>query len=276
MPKPGSYGRRPPKQAPAMRFSRWRLGVTSGAPLLYPAGVDYLGQLRGGWQVLGNATASDCVAVTWANARRLVTTLLAPPGSYPAQDQVWQFYKTQNPGFDPAGSPQTDGPGSAQDQGMDIQTALEALVRDGGPDGAKAVAFGSVNPQDANEVKNAIAIFGYVWAGVNVLAANLAQFQSGVPWGYVVGSPADGGHSVLTAGYGPPGTGPLGGDERFITWGTETSFSDAFWASQCEEAWVCIWPEHLGTMAFEQGIDKAALAADFHQLTGRTLAVAGV
>ena len=272
MPQPGRYGRRPPKRAPAMQFSRWRL-TAPGAPLGYPVAADYLAQLHGGWQVLGNGEAGDCVAVTWANARRLVTTLLAPPGHYPDQDQVWQFYRTQNPGFDPAGSPAADGPGSQADAGMDIQTALEALVRVGGPDGVKAVAFGAVNPQDAAEVKAAIAIFGYVWTGVNVLAANLAQFQAGQPWDLVAGSAAEGGHSVLTGGYGAPGAGPLGGDERFITWAQETSFTDAYWTAQAEEAWVCIWPEHLGAVAFEYGVDKQALAADFHQLTGGTLAL---
>src|SRR3974390_3117906 len=62
MPQPGRYGRRPPKRAPAMQFSRWRL-TAPGAPLGYPVAADYLAQLHGGWQVLGNGEAGDCVGV---------------------------------------------------------------------------------------------------------------------------------------------------------------------------------------------------------------------
>ena len=91
--------------------------------------------------MLGNDAAGDCVAVTWANQRALVTTALARSTSYPTQDEVWTFYRTQNPNFDPTGTKDTNGPGSSADNGMDIQTALEYLVHNAGPDGAKAIAF---------------------------------------------------------------------------------------------------------------------------------------
>jgi hypothetical protein len=264
------YGRREPKRAPAMQASRW-LGVK--AAYSYPNAVDYLARTGPGWNMLGNDTAADCVSVTWANARRLVTTVLTGTPSYPGQDQVWTFYQTQNPGFDPAGSAQANGPGSREDNGMDIQTAMEALVSSGGPDGVKAVAFGQVDVKNIPQVKFALDVFGYLWTGINVLDANLAEFNSSQPWDYVVPSAPEGGHSVLTGGYGPRRPGALGGDERFITWAQETSFTDSFWQHQAEEAWVCIWPEHLGSAAFQAGVNTQALAADFHQLTGRTLSL---
>jgi hypothetical protein len=251
-----------------MQAGRW-LGVTP--QYVYPNAVDFLAKTGPGWDMLGNDVASDCVSVTWANARRLVTTVLTGTPSYPTQDQVWQFYKTQNPGFDPAGTAANNGPGSGQDNGMDIQTALEYLVSTGGPDGVKAIAFGQVNVKNIPQVKFALAVFGYLWTGVNVLAANMDEFGAGQPWDYVPRSQGEGGHSVITGGYGPRFPGTLGGDERFITWATETSFTDAFWQYQAEEAWVCIWPEHLGSAAFQAGVNSQALAADFHQLTGRTL-----
>jgi hypothetical protein len=34
---------------------------------------------------------------------------------------------------------------------------------------------------------------------------------------------------------------------------------------------VVIWPEHLGTAAFEQGVDQAQLATDYQALTGQPL-----
>jgi hypothetical protein len=197
--------------------------------------------------------------VTWANKRRLVTATLAGTETYPSLDQVLEFYKTQNPGF------------PAEDNGMDIQTALETLVTAGGPDGVKAVAFARVDHLNAEEVKAAIALFGSVWTGVYVLNANQQQFSEGQPWDYVPGSGVDGGHSVLTGGYGSGGSGALGGDEKFITWAAETSFTDAYWANECEECWAVIWPEHLGSREFQAGIDRDQLAADYRDITGQQL-----
>ena len=62
-----------------------------------------------------------------------VTSALTSQGYYPSQDEVWAVYKTQNPDFDPAGTAETNGPGSQADGGMDIQTLLEYLAATGGP-----------------------------------------------------------------------------------------------------------------------------------------------
>ena len=253
MPVAGKYGRRPPKRARALQLKDYLTGIVPAVP----AGEDYLAELNGGWQMLGNDTYGDCVAVTWANVRRLVTSLLTAQPSYPSQDEVFAVYKTQNPGF------------PDDDQGMDIQTLLEDLVTNGGPDGVKACGFAQVDPSNTAEVKAAIALFGYVWTGITVQEANMSQFNAGRPWDYSPGSPVDGGHSVITGGYGPPGAGPLGGNERFITWAQETSFTDAFWKHEVEEAWVVIWPEHLGSETFLAGMDMQTLAADYQEITGK-------
>lgn len=251
------YGRKPPKRAAAIQLAR----VLTGVVPPHPVAVDQLARLKGGWEMLGNDTWGDCVAVTWANVRRLVTAALTTE-HYPTQDQVIAFYKTQNPQF------------PSQDDGMDIQTALEYLVKVGGPDGVKALGFAQVDVKNPEEVKAAIAIFGSVWTGITVLEANQAEFAQGQPWSYVRGSQVDGGHSVITGGYGTPGVGALGGDERFITWADETSFTDSFWSHEVEEAWVVIWPEHLEHPTFQAGIDLAAFAADYTAITGRPFPVA--
>lgn len=258
------YGRRPPKNAPALKF---RSILTSAAPS-YPPEVDYLGKLSG-WQMLGNDKVGDCNAVTWANMRRLVTATLATE-NYPTQDQVWQFYKTQNPGFDPNGSQDTDGPGSQDDQGMDIQTGLEYLHANGGPDGVKAVAFAKVDHTNLDEVKAALAIFGSLWLGIMVLAANQEEFSEGRAWTDVAGSSIESGHAILGGGY-------TARDIKFITWAKETEFARSFWNGEVqgtqlvEEAWVVIWPEHLGATEFEQAIDRTQLASAYQALTGQPL-----
>ena len=264
---PYKYGRRPAKNAPALKF---RSFLASTVPA-YPPQEDYLAKLSG-WQMLGNDVAGDCNAVTWANMRRLVTATLTTE-NYPSQAQVWQFYQTQNPGFDPNGPSETDGPGSQDDQGMDIQTGLEYLHVNGGPDGVKAVAFAKVDHTNLNEVKAALAIFGGLWLGIQVLAANQKEFGEGLPWTDVAHSPIDGGHAILGGGYDTTG------DVKFITWAQETEFAGSFWdgvvhgTPLVQEAWVVIWPENLGTTAFEQGVDQAQLAADYQALTGQPLAL---
>ncbi len=206
--------------------------------------------------MLGNDQYGDCVAVTWANVRRLVTGTLHAPPEYPGIDEVIALYKTQNPGF------------PAEDNGMDIQTCLEYLVSNGGPDGVKAVAFAKVDQADLEEVKAALAIFGYVWTGINVTEANMADFAAGRPWD-AHGDAVVGGHSIISGGY----TGQPANDVRFVTWAAETGFTDAFWAAQVEEAWVVIWPEHFGQAAFIEGMNLDQLAADYKALTGRDLPV---
>jgi len=259
------YGRRPPKNAPALRFASI---LRSDLPS-YPASEDYLAKLSG-WQLLGNDKVGDCNAVTWANMRRLVTATLSTE-NYPTQDQVWQFYQTQNPGFDPNGSPSTDGPGSPMDQGMDIQTGLEYLHANGGPDGVKVVAFAKVDHTSVAQVKAALAIFGGLWTGITVLDANQQEFSEGKAWTDVSGSAIDGGHAVLSGGYKD--------GIKFITWAQETQFAPSFWngvvqgTPLVEETWVVIWPEHLGTKGFEEGIDQAHLASDYQALTGSSLAL---
>jgi hypothetical protein len=221
----------------------------------HPFSEDYLSKLQN-WQMLGNDQYGDCVAVTWANMRRLVTGILANE-SYPTMDQVIALYKTQNPNF------------PKQDDGMDIQTCLEYLHRRGAPDGTKVVAFARVNLSNLDEVKAALAIFGCLWLGINVQKANMTEFGNGQPWDYVPGSANEGGHSVLGGGY----LSIASNDVRFITWAQETGFTDNFWNKQVEEAWVAIWPEQLGTAQFQEGIDFDKLAADYKQLTGSDLVI---
>ena len=248
----GLYGRLPNDPLrPRIHLSDSLTGIVP----VHPAADDYLARLSG-WQMLGNDQYGDCVAVTWANLRRLTTAWLSTE-KYPPLTQVEAVYRTQNPGF------------PVQDDGMDIQTLLQYLVSTGGPDGVKALGFAAVNYTNPDEVKAAIALFGAVWVGLDVLDANETEFDSGQPWDYVPGASDVGGHSVLVGGYGAGGTGQLGGDEKFITWAQETSFTDAFWSHQVSECWAVVWPEHLGSREFLAGVDLQQLGADYTEITGK-------
>ncbi len=165
------------------------------------------------------------------------------------------MYATQNPG--------------GADNGMVIQDLLGWLTKNAAPDGVTALGFAKVDHTNPDEVKAAIAVFGSVWTGIAVLQANENEFDANQPWDYVSGSPDVGGHSIIVGGYGPPSGGPLGGDERFITWAQETSFTDAFWQREVDECWAVIWPEHMGSKEFLAGVDLATFAADYTAITGK-------
>lgn len=130
-----------------------------------------------------------------------------------------------------------------------------------------------MDQNDFAQVEAALAIFGGIWLGITVLDANQQEFANGQAWTDVPGSPIDGGHAILGGGYTP--------DVKFITWAQETEFAPSFWsgnvngASLVEEAWIIIWPEHLGSKAFLSGIDLQQLAADYLDLTGETLMLPG-
>jgi hypothetical protein len=246
MPK---LGRRPPINKPAIHLAN----ILTGQIPAHPDDVDY-GQAFTGWQMLGNDQYGDCVAVTWANQRALITTVLGEHTNYPTLDQVIELYKTQNPDF------------PNQDDGMVIQTLLEHLVKQGGPDGTKALGFAKVDLTNPDEVRAGHAIFGDLWYGIDVQAANQEQFTNGETWTYDPHSQIEGGHSVNGVGYDPD-------DIDFITWAAETKWDNSFEEELVEEAWIVIWPEHLGTKAFLEGIDQTQLAADYHALTGRDFPV---
>jgi hypothetical protein len=248
------YGRRSPKRSPSLRLA----SILKTTLPDHPLSEDYLSNLSK-WQLLGNDQYGNCAAVGWANLRRFISAMLGEKENYPALDDVLKLYKTQNPNF------------PVDDNGMDMQSLLEYLNKNGGPDGVKLVAFASVDTSNLDEIKAAIHIFGALLLGVEVQSGNQQDFAEGKVWDYHPKQSIEGGHCVLSGGFlGKPNS-----DIRFITWGSETGMTDDFWNNlvNCPsgEAWVCIWPENLGTKQFVDGIDMNALASYYKNITGRTL-----
>lgn len=247
-------GRRAPKNAPHLKLGSFLTGVVPE----HPVAADHLAGATYG--LYGNDTYGDCGPTSVANQRRLVTAHLGGAEQDPSQDDVFDLYRRSgNPGFDPA----TD----ADDNGVDMQTMLEA-VQSGGIGGVKCLAFAKVDVSNLDEVRAAISIFGSLLLGVNLEIAQQQQTNLGL-WDYQRSSEW-GGHAVLAGRYT---SASQGADVAVVTWGEQVSTTDAFWTHQVEEAWVVIWPEHLGTVEFQQGVDQAKLAASFEALTGRPFPV---
>lgn len=257
--RPGRrLGLLPPSNAPALRFAQF----WTGAVPEHPASADNLSKATYG--LYGNDRFGDCGPTMEANARRQVTAYLTGAQQDPTQDDVFDLYRRSgNPDFDPI-----TGYG---DRGVILQDMLDA-VHKGGIGGVQSVAYAKVDVGNLEEIRAAIAIFGSLHLGVDLKEAQQTQTDNGGPWDYVKRSGEWGGHAVLAGSYtGATGTGQT--DVSVVTWAEVLGTTDAFWMHQVQEAWVVIWPEHLGTREFAEGVDQAALAAAYTALTGREFPV---
>jgi hypothetical protein len=248
---PRALGRRPPTGAPALQAARF-LDLAAVVPE-HPAQANYLRPPDVG--LYTNDRFGVCGPTSVANSVRLVTRTLTTARVEPTQDDVYKLYRASgNPHFDPATG--------ADDNGVVMQDMLGVLLKQG-IGGHKPVAFAKVDHTNLDQVRAAVAVFGFLLLGVDLRVAQQKQTDSG-HWTYTAGSPEWGGHAIIQGGYGAS-TGIVG------SWGEILDYDDAFATYQVEEAWVVIWPEHVGTAAFQLGVDTAALKADYRALTGREL-----
>src|SRR4051794_23725983 len=117
-------GRRPPSGKPALMLGDF---LKAGVAPAHPATGDHFKQLEFG--LYENDQFGDCGPTSVANLVRLVTGGLLGTEIQPSQDDVFDLYRRSgNPNFDP----KTD----ADDNGVDMQTMLEALLS-GGNGGGK-------------------------------------------------------------------------------------------------------------------------------------------
>lgn len=219
-------------------------------PLVPPLTVDNLAPFKT-WKKLGNDRYSDCVPVTWANMRRLVTSRLTGREAYPSMSQVMELYKNFNPEI-------------GQDDGAGIQDTLKYLVDHGGPDGVQAIAFAKVKvTQSLEDIRKALAIFGSIWIGISVYDPNRDEFDYRQPW-TAQNEKGWEGHSALVGGY------TSDGNLRIVTWGGVAQLTNECALSQIYEAWVVVWPEHLSSRRFMRGVDLTQLSREYEILTNST------
>lgn len=245
-----ALGRRAPKNARALMFAPLLTGVT----ITPPPTTDHFAKVPR-WILGGNDQYGDCGPVSVANQRLLTTTYLTASPQTVTQTDIFDLYRRSgNPTFDPTTH--------AGDDGVDMQTMCEALMA-GGVGGVKPLCFAKVNAGNEGELRAAIAIFGSILLGVDLEEAQ----QSGSVWDYKP-SAEWGGHAICSGRYNQ-----TAGRMGVVTWGSVVDMTDAFLSHQLSEAWVVVWPEHLGTVAFWEGIDVATLAADYTALTGKAFPI---
>ena len=208
----------------------------------------------------GNDQVGCCVVAGWDHFRQIVTGLLTGTQKNFTQDEIWAFYKTQNPNFDPNSA--TNGPHSASDNGMNIQFFLEYLQSQ-----KLILGFARIDYTNEAEMKAAIYLGLGIITGVIVDQAQMVQFNSGV-WDNVPGSPVDGGHCIPLAGY-------LGTPDQMtcITWGAEVECTQPFIQKQMDEAWFVLMQEHVDHPNFRNHFDLAGFSAAVSAITGGNIVI---
>jgi hypothetical protein len=229
--------------------------LTGQAVPAHGVSSDHISQVKD-WGLYNNDKFGICGPTMVGNARKQVTKYLTAAEVSPPQSDVDDLYRRSgNPGFNPAGG--------GDDNGVVLADMLSEVHKNG-IGGIKAVAYASVDITSEAEVQAAIDIFGDLHLGVSLQTAQQRQTNTGL-WDYKK-SGVWGGHAVLAGSY----TGATAGkDISVITWATPVGMTDAFWAKQVDEAWVVIWPEHLGTAQFQLGINTDALNSAYMSLTGQ-------
>jgi hypothetical protein len=205
----------------------------------------------------GNDAVGDCVVAGWDHFRQVVTGLLTGTQQNFTQDQIWSFYKTQNPNFDPNGISTTNGPGSSADAGMDIQTFLEYLVAQ-----KYILGFASIDYTNEAEFKAAVYIGLGVITGVVVRDIQMNQYNQGT-WDYVVSSPVDGGHCVPFIGY----LGQPSDQVTCVTWARLINCTQAFITNQMDEAWFILTQAHVDHPGFRNNFNLAAFSQSVSDIT---------
>lgn len=251
-------GKRDPIQKPALLLRDILTGTTPPVPTF----VDHFAQATG-WELGNNDRFGTCGPTSVANHRRLVTSALLGSEQAPSLDDIFDLYRRSgNPHFNPSLS---DTDPSQDDNGVVMQTMLEALMKDG-IGGVKPVAFAKITPGDMDTLDKAIALFGGILLGLTLKTAQQHQKV----WDYVADSAEWGGHAVMAGKYNDP-AGTDADRVGIITWARDTALTRGFISQQEDEAWVVIWPEMLQDKSFLMGIDLVTLAAQYKELTGRTL-----
>jgi hypothetical protein len=255
---PFKLGKLDPSNKPALMLREILTGTVPSVPTF----VDHFSQATG-WELGDNDRFGTCGPTSVANHRRLVTSALLGSEQAPALADIFDLYRRSgNPNFNPALS---DTDPAQQDNGVDMQTMLEALAKDG-IGGVKPVAFAKIAPGDMDTLDAAIALFGGVLLGLTLKTAQQHQKV----WDYVSGTPDWGGHAVMAGKYNDP-FGTSADRVDIITWAKDIAMTRGFVTQQEDEAWVVIWPEMLKDKSFLMGVDVVTLAQRFRDLTGRNL-----
>jgi hypothetical protein len=221
MPAPGLLGRNPfivtaktRARAAILKAALDPLGPAPATSPGYSALVDKL--VSGDWGMDGNDSVGDCTCADPAHRLMIWSSQGAGKIVIPTADETLALYSAIT-GYNPS-DPSTD-------QGSELPTVAAYLDSTGFTVGGqvyKEDGYGMIDPANVDHWKWAITLFGCCPIGISVQQAQMDQFNAGVPWDYVPGSPIVGRHDVLLVEYNPDGSAML------VTWGKRWPATAAF------------------------------------------------
>ncbi|MEU5596702.1 hypothetical protein [Streptomyces sp. NPDC020298] len=212
------------------------------------------------WPMYGNDRAGDCTCAGVGHMVNQLTFYGSGTEKLPAEKSVIGMYSAIT-GYDPSKTDPATGE-NPTDTGAYCQDVL-SYWRKTGLEGHRITAYAALDVSNLNEIKQAISLFGTVYVGLSFPDSAMDQFNQGKPWDVVRGARVEGGHCVIVGAYGAAKFG-------LITWGAETTMSEAFWRAYVDEAWVVLDQDGLkkAGVYFTGAPSFYALGQAFAELTG--------
>jgi hypothetical protein len=243
------------RQPDDRRIARVELKAQPGATLTPPASADWtIGVPPSALGMLGNDSVGDCVAAgafhaqqMWEGVAQKVAT------TFTTQDALTMYsaisgYTPRNPN---------------SDVGATLISGLQYWNKTG-LDGYKLAAYAQIDGTNVALLRNCIALFGVVYAGLNVPSSAMTQFDAGQPWSTVARSRIEGGHCVPLIGYDAS-------TFTCVTWSAYQKMTTDFHARYFDEWWVPVDEDWVSSSGLTpSGLDGATANLDFQSLTGST------
>ena len=240
-------GRLPARRDPRVKaLSLYTRGISLPPP---PTAVDYYSKVQGAWPMDLNDRLGDCTIAAVSHCATLWTAN-AQVKPFLMSDADIEAAYSQLGGYIP-GNASTDG-------GCVEQDVLQAWCRDG-IDGDKLEGYVALNCTDLDEIKDAISWFGCAYLGINLPRSALENSDA---WNKVPGSPIEGGHAVVLAGYS-------GDVFQTVSWGKLIPTTADFLLTYMEEAYGLISRDFIDeTGKTPAGFDLSQLIANCAALKG--------
>ena len=197
------------------------------------------------WGMMLNDKLGDCTIAGAAHAVQAWSANLGQEVTLTDQQvlaayEQWDGYVPSDPSSDQGG----------------VELDVLTKWRQQGLSGHSLIGYAAAAVKNLNEVRQAIALFGGVYIGLSLpLSAqsqtvwDVAKGTNGKPGGW-------GGHCVYVVGYDAGGF-------TCVTWGALKKMTVAFWKKYCDEAYVLLSQDWIGSKGTSPaGLDLQQLQAD--------------
>lgn len=221
--------------------------LTGPAPASLPTLIDWFSLVKY-WPMLLNDRIGDCTAAGWFH---LVQSWTAYAGTefVPTDQDALDLY--EHFGYNP---------GTGQGDSGAVEQDVLAFLAQNYVDGHGIVAFAQVNHKNAQEMQQALALFGGLYVGIQCPRSMQEQFNAGQVIDVVPGSPVEGGHCIVIVGWN-------GTNYIAVTWGALVEVTPAFWEYYGDEAWVVVTQDFIESNGeAPTGVNLQGLIAEFQTL----------